>query len=485
MIDTHAHINAEVYDDDRAQVIKQAFDSGVERIIIPAIEPEKFDSVLSLAHEYEDIYCAIGIHPHNANEVNAETLKLVTEKAQLSKVIAIGEIGLDYYYDFAPKETQKIAFIEQIKIAKDLNLPIIVHNRESDNDLLDILEKQQDGSLKGVLHCFSSDENMLERALKLGFFVSFTGNITFKKSNLAGVVKNTPLDRILLETDSPYMTPVPFRGKRNQPSFVRMVAEKISEIKEISFQEVVQMTTNNAKNLFKFLSIFIFTLLISQITLAQDYDAFDEEYYEEEEIEEELWVNPYKKSIGIGLIIGTNTIVQTFSDDGTDISYEGIFTFGGSLRYELFNFVNISASYLYSKNTKIQEDYPDIPNVQNLHQMFELTATFTPNAGNKINFFGGAGPTILINEYFQGTNPDGTNNILKTNDFGINTTVGFTFNQNIGTAGILTFDAEWKLNFIFGETEFSEDPRNDKVGGVNVSSFFSIPRATLSFYPNF
>lgn len=481
MIDTHAHINAEAFDEDRNEVIIQAFESGVEAIIIPAIEPEKFGSVLSLTEKYDKIYCGIGIHPHNANEVNDDTLQLIEEKSKSNKVVAIGEIGLDYYYDFAPKDVQKYAFAEQIKIAKKLNLPIIVHNRESDEDLLKLLENQQDGTLRGVLHCFSSDVNTLQRALKLGFLVSFTGNITFKKSVLSEVVKHAPLDKIMIETDSPYMTPVPYRGKRNQPSFVRMVAEKISEIKEISFQEVIQMTTNNAKNLFKILTVFIFTLFLSQIVLAQDYDAFDEEYYEEEEeTEKEVWVNPYKKFLGLGVVIGTNTIVQTYSDDGTDISYEGIFAVGGALSYELFDFMNLSASYLYSKNTKIQEDYEEIPNVYNLHQMFELTATFTPNAGNKINFFGGAGPTILLNEYFQGID-----DILKTTDIGINTTVGFTFNQKIGNAGILTFNAEWKLNFIFGETQFSNDPREDKIGAVNVSSFFSIPRATLSFYPNF
>lgn len=481
MIDTHAHINSDAFDDDRHSVINHAFESGVESIIIPAIEESKFHEILDLTRHYKKIYCGIGIHPHNASELTEESINNIRNFAlNNSKVLAIGEIGLDYYYDFAPKDLQIHAFKSQIQLAKELDLPIIIHNRESDDDLLKVLKEEQNGKLKGVLHCFSSDEIVLQKAIDLGFHVSFTGNITFKKSMLSEVVKSAPNDRIMIETDSPYMTPVPNRGKRNQPSFVRLVAEKIAEIKEITFDEVIKMTTKNAIELFKIPIVFFLFIASSLFATAQDEDFFDEDYFEEETEEKVEWVNPYKKMFGIGPVIGTNTIIQTFVDDGQDISYEGIFALGGAFAYEMFDFLNLQAAYLYSKNTKIAEDFPDIPNAENIHQMYELTALFIPNPGNKINFFGGAGPTILINEYFQGID-----NTIKSTEMGLNASVGFTFNQKIGKAGILNFNAEWRLNFIFGETELLNDPRSDKLGSVNVKTFFSIPRITLMFYPNF
>ena len=263
MIDTHAHIDADVFDEDRDQMIAQAFANGVKAIIIPAIEPDRYDGVLSICNQYENIYCGMGVHPHNANDYSAPVEDRIIALLENPKVRAVGEIGLDYYYDFAPKDVQQEVFRRQLNIAKSYDMPVIIHNRESDDDMIEILQEEQNGELKGVLHCFSSDLTMLHKALDLGFHVSFTGNITYKKSILDEIVRATPLDKIMIETDSPYMTPVPHRGKRNEPQFVRFIAQKIAEIHALNLEEIITMTSNNAKSLFRlplFLIVFLFGL---------------------------------------------------------------------------------------------------------------------------------------------------------------------------------------------------------------------------------
>lgn len=213
MIDTHAHIFSEEFDNDITEVIENAFNSGVEAIILPAIEPKTFEKVINVSNLSENLFFSMGVHPHNAQEFNDEVSNKIIELASNPKMKAIGEIGLDYYYNFAPQDLQKEVFRKQLKLAKELNLPVIIHNRESDDDLLEILNAEQDGSLRGVLHCFSSNVEIMKKAIDLGFLISFTGNITFKKSEgLREIVKLAPIEKIMLETDSPYMTPVPFRG---------------------------------------------------------------------------------------------------------------------------------------------------------------------------------------------------------------------------------------------------------------------------------
>ena len=189
MIDTHAHIDADAFDEDRDEMITNAFASGVEAIIIPAIEPDRYDRVLTICNQYEHIYCGMGVHPHNANDYSATVEDRIIALLEDPKVKAVGEIGLDYYYDFAPKDIQQEVFRRQLNIAKTYDMPVIIHNRESDEDMIAILKEEQNGELKGVLHCFSSDLNMLEKALALGFHISFTGNITYKKSILNEIVR--------------------------------------------------------------------------------------------------------------------------------------------------------------------------------------------------------------------------------------------------------------------------------------------------------
>ena len=250
MIDTHAHLDTEVYDNDRDEVFAKALESGVSNIIIPATEPNGFHNIIQLANSRKNLYYALGVHPHTANEYNEEVEQEIKTIAETDdKLKAIGEIGLDYFYDFTPRDLQMKVFAKQLALAEALDLPVIIHNRESDKDLIAILEKFNN-RIQFVLHCFSSNINTANHAMELGAYFSFTGNITFKKFDLSEVIELIPNDRIMLETDSPYMTPVPYRGKRNEPKYLNLIANKIAEIKKININEVIKMTTDNAKKLF-------------------------------------------------------------------------------------------------------------------------------------------------------------------------------------------------------------------------------------------
>jgi TatD DNase family protein len=254
MIDTHCHIQTEQFDVDREEVIANAMSAGVTHFIVPAIDLKSFDATLKITSEHENIFCGLGIHPHSGAEWNEGVSQKITEELERNdKIVAIGEIGLDYYYDFCPKDQQIKAFREQIELAISKQKPIIIHTRDSIDETLDIVgEYYQEGNdgQHGQFHCFSGNSKQMERAVSLGFCVSYTGNITFKNSALGDVVSQTPTDRILIETDSPYLAPVPFRGKRNSPELLGLVAKKIAEIKQIDIQEIMTLTSQNAKRLF-------------------------------------------------------------------------------------------------------------------------------------------------------------------------------------------------------------------------------------------
>jgi TatD DNase family protein len=474
LIDTHAHIDADDFDDDRIDVIERAFDAGLESIIIPAIEPKRFDKLIKTTELTNNIYFGIGVHPHNAKEVDKLVLNEVYDIAKSnSKAVAIGEIGLDYYYDFAPKDVQKKSFRDQLEIAKDLNLPVIVHNRESDDDLIQIITEAQDGKLKGVLHCFSRNAEFLQKAINLNFIVSFTGNVTFKKFDSNETVLNVPNDKFMIETDSPYMTPVPFRGKRNEPSYISYVAKKIAEIKNIELSEVIKMTNENAKKIFGILNLLLIMVLFPAITFSQN----DDQYYDDEPE-----VATYNKLFGFGPVIGSNTIVESFTPRPNNVSYEGMVAYGGTIHYGLFDYLIISGSYVYSQNKKIQEKFPDLQ--PNTHRQIELTANFIVNPHGKINLYGFVGPSYLMNSYGS---PGG--GLEERNNFGINTGLGFYFNLPISGAGLFTLSAEWKLDFMLGSQKFDYDSRLDpgKQEGnpVEITTFFSVPRMNLIFYPEF
>lgn len=252
LFDTHAHLDDDRFDEDRKQVIEQCRADGVELILNAGSNISTSLKSIALAKEYDFIYAAVGVHPHDAKSMDADTIDVLRDLASNPKVKAIGEIGLDYHYDFSPREVQKRRFMEQIDLAKQLKLPIIVHDRESHGDIMDIFHRMNVQGMGGVLHSFSGSVEMARECLKLGFYLSISGPITFKNAvKNVEVVKEIPLDMLLIETDSPYLTPVPHRGERNYPGYVRYVAEKIAEIKGVSFEEVAQKTMENGKRLFK------------------------------------------------------------------------------------------------------------------------------------------------------------------------------------------------------------------------------------------
>ena len=268
MFDTHCHLQADAYDADRADVIRASREAGVTHFLVPATDLASIPGTLELAAGDDRIYCALGIHPHSATEWNAGVRFRIAEIARSNtKMVAIGEIGLDYHYDFSPRDVQRRAFTEQIELAQECNLPIVIHSRESDDDVFAIVGEYYDNRpaelLSGQFHCFSSEVDLMQKAVSLGFFVSFTGNITFRNTTLADVVRETPLESLLIETDSPYLTPHPFRGKRNSPVLLRLVAEKIAEIKGLDVSIIMQHTFENALKLFRIPLALTFFLLLS------------------------------------------------------------------------------------------------------------------------------------------------------------------------------------------------------------------------------
>ena len=252
LIDSHAHLDDTRFDKDRDELIKSLKDVGVDLVINPGADLQSSIKSVSLSEQYDNIYAAVGIHPHEAKEMDESTLEVLKSFANREKVVAIGEIGLDYYYDNSPRDIQKHRFIEQLDLAKEVDLPVIIHSRDAAGDTFDILKSAQDGSLKGVLHCYSGSVEMALEYIKLGFYISIAGPVTFKNARIVKeVAKTVPMDRLLIETDSPYLTPEPYRGKRNEPVYVRQVAGTIAELRGISFEEVATKTSENTKKLFR------------------------------------------------------------------------------------------------------------------------------------------------------------------------------------------------------------------------------------------
>lgn len=257
MIDTHCHLNFDSYNDDRESVIERAAKAGVSRIIIPAVDMETCEEAIALAAKHEGIYAAVGVHPNSTADFNASMIEHLRLWSKAKRVISIGEIGLDYYWDKSPKAKQFEAFEAQLALATELQLPVIIHNREADADVIAILEnwvKSVPESMKsrlGVLHSFSAPLAIAEKALDLGFYLGFTGPITFKKADdLRHVAARVPLNRLLVETDAPFLTPEPYRGKRNSPEYIPYIVDRIAALHQISSEELAKITTENAVRLF-------------------------------------------------------------------------------------------------------------------------------------------------------------------------------------------------------------------------------------------
>jgi len=252
LIDTHCHLDFKDFNDDRSDVLKRAWDSGVMYIINVGSSMEGTARSIQIAGDNDFIYAAIGIHPHEADSVSENDIRLFAGFLDKPKVVAIGEIGLDYYKNISSRENQKKLFISLLKTAKDADLPLIIHNREAHADMIDILKNIAGDSVKGVMHCFSGDRMFLKKCMDMGFFISFTCNITYKNAGkLREIVKLVPMDRLLLETDAPFLAPQDFRGKRNEPMHVRCAAEEVARIKGLDFNKVAEMTTDNATKLFR------------------------------------------------------------------------------------------------------------------------------------------------------------------------------------------------------------------------------------------
>lgn len=253
LIDSHAHIQGKEYAGEVEAVIARAREAGVGKIIAVggAGDMSSNTEAVALAKTFPDIYATVGMHPHDAKDVGADELKKLKELAADPKVVAVGETGLDYYYDHSPREVQRRVFAEFIHLARETGLPIVVHERDAANDAAQLLRDEGEGKLRGVIHCFTSNYEAACAYLDLGFYISFTGIITFKNAEaLRDVVRNVPLERMLVETDSPYLTPVPYRGRRNEPAYVRYVAETIARLKGLSLEEVARVTTQNVQQLF-------------------------------------------------------------------------------------------------------------------------------------------------------------------------------------------------------------------------------------------
>ena len=251
IFDSHAHLDSENFDGEIDLIIERAEESGLGFIMNPGVNYESSLAAVELSVKYEMVYAAVGIHPHDASSGDDIMLKLIKKMTSNKKVKAIGEIGLDYPSDFSPRDVQREIFIKQIRLDKEVGLPIIIHDREANKDVFDILREENPFETGVVMHCYSGSKELAKEYLKLGAYISIAGPVTFKNNKkTVSVVEVVPLERLFIETDSPYLTPVPYRGKRNEPAYVKYVAQEIAKIKNIPVDEVINSTTDNAKRFF-------------------------------------------------------------------------------------------------------------------------------------------------------------------------------------------------------------------------------------------
>jgi len=253
-IDTHAHLDDKKFDSDRDVVMERLFgstDYTIDYIINPAVNFASCNMVKNFTLVYDFLYAAYGIHPHDAKEANDNEMSAIEELLKDERAVAVGEIGLDYHYDFSPREDQRRVFKDFLQLSKKINKPVIIHNRESDDDMIKILEATYPSGGGGQLHCFSSSKEIAEVVLAMGFHISFTGSITFSKNRYAEIIDMVPLERLLLETDAPYMAPVPFRGQRCDSLMIPQIVKKIAEIKKIDESIIYEATYNNSIKLFQ------------------------------------------------------------------------------------------------------------------------------------------------------------------------------------------------------------------------------------------
>ncbi len=252
LIDSHAHLEMPEFRRDLTEVIQRAKASGIDYIFTVGTEKKDWNRALEIAHSHPSVYSILGVHPHNAKEIDEETYPTLRKLCADDKVRAYGEIGLDFYRNLSPQDVQLNRFREQIQLAKELGLPIVVHDREAHQETLEILKSEKAEDSGGIIHCFSGDYHMAQECIEMGFYISVPGTVTFKNTGgFQEIIKRLPLESLLIETDAPFLAPVPFRGKRNEPSYVRYTAQKVAEIKKVSIEKVAEVTTENALRVYR------------------------------------------------------------------------------------------------------------------------------------------------------------------------------------------------------------------------------------------
>lgn len=252
LIDSHAHIQDEKFKHDLDEVLENAQKAGLEKIICIGYDYETSREAVKLAHNFPQIYAVVGVHPHDSKKVNEDILQKLYRLARDPRVVAIGETGLDFYRDLSPRAQQRKAFVEQVKIAQELYKPVVIHDREAHQEVLDIIKKERAGKNGGVMHCYSGRLPLAVELMREGFYISFAGPLTYKNAKKTHeVAAKIPMDRILLETDCPYLSPEPLRGKRNEPANVKYVAQKMAEIRGKDIEEIAYITSLNAKKVFR------------------------------------------------------------------------------------------------------------------------------------------------------------------------------------------------------------------------------------------
>ncbi len=252
LFDTHVHLNAEQYDEDVKEVIERAQEAGVKNMVVVGFDRPTIEKAIALVEEYDFLYASVGWHPVDAIDMTDEDLVWIEELASHPKVVALGEMGLDYHWDKSPKDVQKEVFRKQIQLARKVKLPIIIHNREATQDIVEVLKEEKAEEVGGIMHCFSGSVETARECVDMNFYISLGGPVTFKNAKKPKeVAEAVPLDKLLIETDCPYLAPHPYRGKRNEPAYVKLVAEQIAELKGVSYEEIAQATTENAFELFR------------------------------------------------------------------------------------------------------------------------------------------------------------------------------------------------------------------------------------------
>ncbi|WP_163655864.1 TatD family hydrolase [Listeria sp. PSOL-1] len=252
LFDTHVHLNDLAFNKDIEEVIKRAKENDVTKMAVVGFDKATIERALELAQIYPFIYLIVGWHPTEAIHFTDDILAWLRDLAKDPKVVALGEMGLDYHWDTSPKEVQFEVFRKQIRLAREVNLPIVIHNREATDDIVRILQEEHAEEVGGIMHCFGEAIEVMQKCLDLNFYISFGGTVTFKNAKLPKIAAEAvPLEKMLIETDAPYLAPHPKRGKRNEPAYVKLVAEKIAELKNMKYEEIATYTTNNAEKLFR------------------------------------------------------------------------------------------------------------------------------------------------------------------------------------------------------------------------------------------